>query len=361
MGLKVALACGGTGGHVFPALAVGKVLREEHGAELVVVGRPSSSEETWARQAGIAFRGVRAVPLHRTRVWRNLALPFVAGQAVSQAKQVLSEEGVQVVFATGGYVCLPAGIASRRLGLPLVVHEANSHPGVANRILARLADRVFAGSPAGAARLPRGEVVGNPVRPLDGRTRQQMREALGLSEGDRFLVVIGGSQGARGVNRILCEESQALVAKGWKILWQTGAAGLDEARQVAASLEGVRVEAFVPDVYGAFGAADLALTRSGGSTLGELALHGLPSVLVPFPSATGNHQEINAREYEAAGAATVVLESQWKPGLAADALENLWRRREDAAQAMKGFGRPRCAHDLARAVVDAARAAGRPA
>ncbi|HOX53647.1 MAG TPA: glycosyltransferase, partial [Fibrobacteria bacterium] len=82
MGLKVALACGGTGGHVFPALAVGKVLREEHGAELVVVGRPSSSEETWARQAGIAFRGVRAVPLHRTRVWRNLALPFVAGQAV---------------------------------------------------------------------------------------------------------------------------------------------------------------------------------------------------------------------------------------------------------------------------------------
>ncbi|MBK8803116.1 MAG: undecaprenyldiphospho-muramoylpentapeptide beta-N-acetylglucosaminyltransferase [Fibrobacteres bacterium] len=361
MELKVALACGGTGGHVFPALAVGKVLREEHGASLVVVGRPGSAEETWARQGGFEFRGVKAVPLHRSKIWRNLALPFVASQAVSQASQVLTSERVQVVFATGGYVCLPAGIAAKRLGIPLVVHEANSHPGVANRILARMASRVFAGSPAGASRLPRGEVVGNPVRPLDGRTRVQMREALALSPEDRFLVVIGGSQGARGVNRILAEESARLVAKGWKILWQTGAAGLEEARKVAATLEGVRAEAFVPDVYGAFGAADLALTRSGGSTLGELALHGLPSVLVPFPSATGNHQEINAREYESAGAAMVVLESQWTPGRATEALDGLWQRREAASRAMLSFGRPRCAHDLAQAVVDAANPSGRAA
>lgn len=361
MGMKVALACGGTGGHVFPALAVGKVLREEHGADLVVVGRPASSEETWARQAGFAFRGVKAVPLHRSRVWRNLALPFVAGQAVNQARQVLSEEGVQVVFATGGYVCLPAGVAARRLEIPLVVHEANSHPGVANRILARMADRVFAGSPAGASRLPKGEVVGNPVRPLDGRSRSQLRQAMGLSEQDRFLVVIGGSQGARGVNRILADEGPGLVSKGWKILWQTGAAGLEEARKVASSHEGIRVEAFVPDVYGAFGAADLALTRSGGSTLGELALHGLPSVLVPFPSATGNHQEINAREYESAGAAMVVLESEWKPGAASRALDALWSRRSQAVEAMRGFGRPRCAHDLAQAVVDSLAQVGRSA
>lgn len=361
MGLKVALACGGTGGHVFPALAVGKVLREEHGADLVVVGRPGSPEENWARQAGFEFRGVKAVPLHRSRFWKNLALPFVAAGAVSQARQVLSSEGVQVVFATGGYVCLPAGIAARRLKIPLVVHEANSHPGVANRILARMAGRVFAGSPAGAASLPRGEVVGNPVRPLDGRTREQMRAALGLSSEDRFLVVIGGSQGARGVNRMLAAEAADLVGKGWKILWQTGAAGLDQAREVASRLDGVRAEAFVPDVYGAFGAADLALTRSGGSTLGELALHGLPSVLVPFPAATANHQEINAREYESAGAAIVVLESEWTPGRAVAALDSLWQKKAQAARAMLSFGRPRCAHDLAQAVVDAAKVPGRPA
>lgn len=355
MGLKIVLACGGTGGHVFPALAVGKVLRDVHGAEVAVVGRPDSPERKWATDAGFAFSGVPAVPLHRSRWWRNALLPLAAQGSVAKARRILSELAPQAVFATGGYVSLPTGLAARMAGIPLLVHESNSHPGIANRLLARLANRVFAGSPAGAAKLPRGESVGSPVRALDGRSREEMRALWSLAPSDRFLVVIGGSQGARGVNQILSSEAATLVERGWKILWQTGASGLDAARQAAANLPSVRVEAFVSDVYGAFGAADLALTRSGASTLAELALHALPSVLVPFPSATGNHQELNAREFEAAGAASVLLESAWKPGMAVDAVESLWSRRAAAATAMGSFGRPDCASFLAQAVVDAAK------
>jgi UDP-N-acetylglucosamine--N-acetylmuramyl-(pentapeptide) pyrophosphoryl-undecaprenol N-acetylglucosamine transferase len=354
MGLKVALACGGTGGHVFPALAVGRALKERHGAELVVVGRAEGGESRWAADAGIRFRSVPAVPLRRSRPWTNVLLPLRAAGALRAARSVLIEEAPHAVLATGGYVSLPTGAAARLSGIPLLVHESNSHPGVANRLLARLADRVFAGSPAGAARLPRGEVVGNPVRPLDGRSRAEMRTAQGLTESDKFLVVVGGSQGARGVNRILRAEAEAFARTGWKVLWQAGRSGIEEARMAASSIEGVRAVEFVDDVYGAFGAADLALTRSGASTLAELALHGLPSVLVPFPSATGNHQEINAREFEAAGAAAVVLESGWREGDALRAVEKLHARRAEASSAMLSFARPGCAEVVADAVALAA-------
>jgi len=355
MGLKVALACGGTGGHVFPALSVGRALQERHDAEIVVVGRPGSPEEKWSLDAGYRFRGVRAVPLRRSRWWTNAGLPVDALGSVAAAKSVLRQEAPRAVFATGGYVSLPTGIAARLLRTPLVVHESNSYPGVANRLLARIADRVFAGSPAGAARLHGAEAVGNPVRPLDGRTRGELRAGLGLSDSDKYLVVIGGSQGARGVNRILGAEIGALVERGWRILWQTGAEGLAKAREVASSLPQAKVEPFVTDVYGAFGAADLALTRSGASTLAELALHGLPSVLVPFPSATGNHQEINAREFESAGAAAVLTESGYSDGDAVRAVERLWERRSSASRAMLSFARPDCAIRIADAVAEAAK------
>lgn len=348
---KIALACGGTGGHIFPALAVGKELREAHGAQVFVVGRPASMEERLSLQGGYAFESVPAVPLYRSRVWRNALLPLRAWQSLRAAQGLLRREKPQAVFATGGYVCLPTGVAARLAGVPIFVHEANSHPGVANRLLARLATGVFAGSPAGAKALGHGATVtGNPVRALDGRTRQDLRASLSLTESDKFLVVIGGSQGARGVNRILANEVASFLADGWTVLWQTGPAEVETMRSTVASHPRLRIEAFVTDMYAMFGAADLALTRAGGSTLGELALHGLPSLLIPFPAATGNHQEMNAREYECAGAAMVILESEWKTGMAKHAVDSLWAKRETASQAMTSFSRPDCAKVLAQAV-----------
>ncbi len=355
MALKIALACGGTGGHVFPALAAGTVLRDEMGASLVLLGRTGALEERLASQAGVAFLPVPAVPLHRTRVWRNLSLPWTAWTCVRQARRALATCAPDAVLATGGFVSLPTGIAARTMGIPVVVHESNAHPGVANRLLARVADRLLVGSPAGAlafARLP-AVVVGNPARSRDARSREQLRAERGLTDSDRYLVVIGGSQGARGLNRILAEEIRALLSAGWKVLWQAGPTGLDMAREAAAGLEGVRVEAFVSDVYGDFGAADLAMTRAGASTLAELSLFGLPSVLVPYPHATGNHQELNAREMSQAGAAELLVERDWTPGSAYAAVERLWARRAEASRSILAFARPQAARDTALAVVAA--------
>lgn len=352
MALNIVLACGGTGGHVFPALAAGAVLRDEMGASLTVFGRAGALEERLAATASVPFRDVPAVPLHRSRVWRNLALPLVAARCVMAARKALQALAPDAVLATGGFVSLPTGLAARTLGIPVVVHESNAHPGVANRLMARIATRLLVGSPAGAAAFaPRpAEVVGNPARRRDDRDREVLRAERGLGPDDRYLVVIGGSQGARGVNSILATEIRDLLASGWKVLWQTGPSGLDGARAATEGLEGVQVSAFVNDVYGEFASADLALTRAGASTLAELALFGLPSVLVPFPSATGNHQEINARELSEAGACELLVERDYAPGAAKAALERLWARRAEASAALSQFSRQDAAHAVARAV-----------
>ncbi|MCB9496986.1 MAG: UDP-N-acetylglucosamine--N-acetylmuramyl-(pentapeptide) pyrophosphoryl-undecaprenol N-acetylglucosamine transferase [Fibrobacteria bacterium] len=352
MALTIALACGGTGGHVFPALAAGEHLRSVHGFDLVVLGRGGFLEQTLAERAGVPFASIPASPLHRSGIWRNLSLPITMVRSVAAARKVLRRTGARAVLATGGYVSLPTGIAARTLGLPVVVHESNAHPGVANRLLARLARKLLVGSPAGALAFAPAvaEVVGNPVRTRDARTREELRAARGIGGNERYLVVIGGSQGGRGLNAILAAEIRSFVASGWKVLWQTGPAGLEAAKVAAEGIEGVRVEAFVHDVFGELGAADLALTRAGASTLAELALFALPSVLVPFPYATGNHQESNAREMAVAGAAELLVERDWRDGAALAALERLFARRQDASRAMASFSRPDAAREVARVV-----------
>jgi len=349
MALKIALACGGTGGHVFPALSVGRILLQEYGFETVLFGRRDSLEERLAERDGVPFVAIPAVPFQRSGKWRNLAVPVHLLRALGAARTRLKQEGVSCVFATGGYVSLPTGLAASLAGLPLWLLEPNAHAGLANRLLGNRARRVFAGSPAAGAGFPaeRTEVTGNPVRPLDGRTRQELRAALGLSEEERFLLVLGGSQGARGVNEMLSKEARALHEGGWTILWQTGEREFEHRRASVAGVEGVRVEAFVNDVYGVLGAADLCVSRSGAGAVAEIALHRVPAVFVPFPFATDNHQETNARELEEAGAGFVLTERAYKAGLLERSLDALWTRRADAARAMKQFSRPDAASRIA--------------
>ena len=349
MALKIALACGGTGGHVFPALAVGRILSQEYGFETVLFGRRDSLEQRLAERDGVPFVAIPAVPFQRSGKWRNLAVPVHLLRSLGTARKLLRREGVSCVFATSGYVSLPTGLAASLAGLPLWLLEPNAHAGLANRLLGNRARRVFAGSPAAGAGFPaeRTEVTGNPVRPLDGRTRQELRAALGLSEEERFLLVLGGSQGARGVNEMLSKEARALHEGGWTILWQTGEREFELRRSLARGIAGVQVESFLHDVYAALGAADLCVSRSGAGAVAELALHGLPTVLVPYPHATDNHQETNARELEEAGAGVVLTERAYGDGLLKRSVDALWSNRQKAARALLAFSRPDAASHIA--------------
>ncbi|MEN9354698.1 MAG: hypothetical protein RL318_2023 [Fibrobacterota bacterium] len=349
MAMKIALACGGTGGHVFPALAVGRILNREFGIETLMLGRAGSLEERLASREGVEFIAIPAIPLHRASAWKNVALPVHMLRTVGSARKQLKRAGVQGVFATGGYVALPSGLAATLLGLPLWLLEPNAHAGVANRLLGGRAKRIFAGSPDAARTFAKGrtEVTGNPVRAMDDRSRNDLRSEFGLAPEDRMLLVLGGSQGAHGVNEMMAHEGKRLTEAGWRILWQTGEKEAGLRRTQNAGREGIRIEAFLNDVYGALKAADLCVSRSGAGAVAELALHRLPTVFVPYPHATDNHQETNARELEEAGAGFVLTERAYGEGLLTRNIEALWARRDAAAKAMQSFSRPQAAHTIA--------------
>ncbi len=311
--MRIVLAGGGTTGHISPMLATAEVLRERvPGAGLVCVGTPRGLETTLVPQAGFELRLVDPVPLPRRITPQLFSLPWRLAKSVGQAKEVLRDFQAEAVVGFGGYASLPVFLAARRLGLPVVLHEANAVPGLANRIAARFAVTVcvtFANTG-----LPRQQVTGLPVRRavagLDRlEAREQARGRFGLDPGAKVLLVSGGSQGARRLNQATIAALPRLDQAGVSVLHVTGKANFDEPvdlpRLTGSSY--VRV-AYVDRMEEAYAAADLMLARSGAATVTETAMVGLPAIYVPLPHGNGE-QAKNAAGVVAAGGGLLVADA----------------------------------------------------
>ncbi|MCB9777761.1 MAG: undecaprenyldiphospho-muramoylpentapeptide beta-N-acetylglucosaminyltransferase [Alphaproteobacteria bacterium] len=307
----IALAGGGTGGHVYPAIAMGEALRAR-GHEVLYFGETRRLEGRVAPARGFPFHAVPAAQFPRTGGPRAKAA-FARGLAasVAEARSLLHAHRVDAVLGVGGYVMAPTVLAAASLGIPSAIHEANVTPGLANRLCARVADLVLLTFAATADKLPGKapvEVVGCPVNPkiLTG-DRAQALARYGLSAERPVLLVVGGSLGAATINDlgIACARAE----RDWQLLFVTGPRYHAD---VAAALDplpaGVALVDYEDRMQDAYAASDLVLCRAGSSTLTELAAVGRPSVLVPSPNVTDNHQEANARGIEAEGAAMVVVE-----------------------------------------------------
>lgn len=384
MSATVLLAGGGTGGHVFPSLAVAAALREAR-PDLAVefVGTPRGLEARLVPADGWLLHHVDALPFERRLSVRTLRLPVTVGRAARDVARLIRRRGVVAACVFGGYVSVPLALAARWTRTPLVVHEQNAVPGLANRLAARWAETVAASYPTAAERfagrrgVDRVVLTGNPVRPgLAGVDRAALRgealAAFGLEPDRRTLLVFGGSQGARSLNR-------AAVASvtSWnrpetlQILHAAGRWEPDEVRaawDAALSAAGgpvplVRCVEFIERMDLAYAAADVVACRAGASTIAELTVLGLPSVLVPFPTAIADEQTENAVELARIGGAVTIPDADLDgPSLAAAA--EAWltddRRRAGAARAARSLGRPDAAASVAGLLLDAAgpRAAG---
>lgn len=307
---KILLTTGGTGGHIFPALAVAEeLLQRDPSIRLLFVGSLYGPEERLAREAGVPFeglpvrgflgRGLRAVGAGARMSW-----------AVLKALNIVRRFRPQAVAGFGGYAAFAPMLAARLAGVPGILHEQNAVAGASNRMLARLARRICLSLPGTEGFAPEKCVLtGNPVRrsvSAVGRLPRQWRT--------RHLLILGGSQGAHALNVFLPEILPALKAAGVEIRHQSGSRDLESARAAyqAAGYDGACVSAFIDDMAGAYAWADLALCRSGASTVAELCAAGLPAVLVPFPQAVHDHQTANARLLEKAGAALLVREEEMR-------------------------------------------------
>jgi UDP-N-acetylglucosamine--N-acetylmuramyl-(pentapeptide) pyrophosphoryl-undecaprenol N-acetylglucosamine transferase len=326
--VTIVFAGGGTGGHLYPAIAIADALRER--ATIVFVGTADRLEATIVPKAGYALQTIASRPLPRG-FSLDVVRAFAANlQGTLQSLHLLAARRPDLVVATGGYVAFPVALAARMrrfFGLsraPLVLLEPNAAPGLTNRLLTPMVDEVWD-----------LETTGIPVRAtlraLPPRDRAIAR--LGLNPALRTVVAVGGSQGARSINDALVDlVARDAIPPAWQLLVVTGR---DEYERVAASLPNARP--YLDDMADAYAVADLLIARAGASTLAELAALGKPAILVPYPYAAQGHQSENAQRFAAAGAAVVLSDTDLKAGALDRALAETVRP-ERLAQLSAGAG-----------------------
>ncbi len=320
MSAPVMVMAGGTGGHIFPGLAVAAAL-QRRAVPVVWLGARGGLEERLVLGRGVAFEGIAVRGLRGKGAMRKLMLPIDLLRAVWQARRVLQRTAPRCVVSFGGFAAGPGGLAALISRKPLVVHEQNRIPGLTNRVLAKLARRVLSGFPDVFAA---GEWVGNPVR-AEIAALPTPQERFGARQGAVNLLVLGGSQGARVLNQTLPSALALVDAAHRPTVWhQCGQAGL-EATVAAYEKAGVaaKVSAFVDDMAAAYAWADLAICRAGALTLAELTAAGLGAWLVPYPYAVDDHQTANAGWLVAAGAAEMLPEATLSAGSLARKLQTL--------------------------------------
>ena len=366
--MRVVIGTGGTAGHIFPALVTAEHLRDGYGAEIVFVGTGTGQEARLVPAAGFELRRIEAMPFHRGLSLRAIGAPFAALRGAKLAREFI--RGSDAVLGMGGYVSVPVSVAANREKVPLVIHEQNAVLGLANRLAARWASVIGLSFPEAGRHLPRSAravTVGNPVRASivaaaerTAELRAQARAELELEEGRTTILIFGGSQGAIRLNRAAIELAGLLRDReDMQLLIVTGPRNHAELQRHVPTSGALRVHAvaFLERIELAYSVADLAVARAGAMTIAELTACGVPAILVPYPYATANHQEANARAVERAGGAVVLLDEQTNGAVLARTIDELARwqdRLPTMARASRAFGKPGAADALAGLVVSAA-------
>lgn len=370
MGARILIAGGGTGGHLYPALNLATALRAARpDLELMLVGASRGIEARVLPGAGVPYRLLPMEPLQRRRPLRNWRLIATAPAVVAGLREVFRELDPQVVVGTGGYASGPAVLYGLLTGRRTALQEQNAIPGLVTRQLSSRVDRIFLGYPEAADYLQVGRKTrvlawGNPVATRVGSPRESEGPGGNRTDGfqwprGRVIGVIGGSQGARGLNDLLAADLRDAVRwpKDTTLVWITGPGHLESVNAAVAAIrwaDRIVTVPWVDDLGARLSGLSLAISRSGAMFCSELAAAGVPAVLVPFPAAAGDHQKYNAAALESAGAAVMLEERTMKRGeLWGEVLELLAEEERllRMASEMRARGRPDAAEQIGRAHV----------
>ena len=358
--MKIVFAGGGTGGHLYPGLAIARALvRCDDSVEPFFIGAKRGIEREVLPGTEFPHALLDLHPLYRTRPWENWRTVRGGVTAWRAIGRQLRFGNPRLVVGTGGYAAglvLAYAAANKR---PYVLQEQNSHPGLTMRAFSRWAREVYLGFPEAGALLPRGAGTamidtGNPIEPPPSPrpNRLEARERWNFAPGGRVLLIVGGSQGARAMNDVVAAWIREGVPEGWQVIWATGRGSYDSYASI--SDERVRVRPYLAPIAHAYAAADLAIGRAGAMTTAELCAWGIPSVLVPLPTAAADHQTANARALERAGASLFIAQSEFtvdriNTTLKAVDSERTLLPRLAAASAARG--RPDAAETIARRIL----------
>jgi UDP-N-acetylglucosamine--N-acetylmuramyl-(pentapeptide) pyrophosphoryl-undecaprenol N-acetylglucosamine transferase len=318
--MRVVFAGGGTGGHVYPALAVAEELMKKcPDSKILFIGGTRGIEQKIIGSSGFPVKTIPVIGFPRKLSLEIFVFPWKLGISIIRSLRILSGFKPSLIMATGGYVSGPPVIAARFLKIPVTIQEPNSFPGITNRKLARFADMIFLGF-QDAKRFFTGGVetiyTGIPVRKeIGAKDRESSARSFGLDPAVKTLLVFGGSQGSLAINKAFSRIVEPLAERGVQVLWQAGDAEFPAWKEYDGWGGKIHVLPYITNMADAYAASDLVLARAGAMSIAEITACGIPAIFIPLPWATANHQEYNARSIEAAGGAKVILEKNLTPEL----------------------------------------------
>ncbi|MFW6256803.1 MAG: undecaprenyldiphospho-muramoylpentapeptide beta-N-acetylglucosaminyltransferase [Bacillota bacterium] len=317
--MKILITGGGTGGHIYPALSAAKKLEDE-GGEVLYVGSRESLESEIVTREEISFQGISVAPLPRKINFSLFKAVLVSTAGFFQSLNIIRKFKPDVVFGTGGFVAGPVVLAGSILGARTLIHEQNIYPGITNKLLSYVVDKIALNFPGAIQYFPgraqkKFVVTGNPVREkiMTARYKEGIKQ-LNLDEHKKTVLAFGGSQGAESINRAMGEVCRQLAGnKDIQIIYITGQGKYDQVLESlgpVAESSNLHIKSYLHNIELAYAASDLVVCRAGATGLAEITVRGLPAILIPYPYASGNHQDFNARFLEDNQAALVISDSK---------------------------------------------------
>lgn len=360
--MKVIISGGGTGGHIYPAIAIANELKKiDPTTEILFVGAEGKMEMEKVPRAGYAIVGLPVVGIRRELTLANLGFPLKLGRSLLRARQIVRDFQPDVAVGVGGYASGPVLLAASLKGIPTLIQEQNSYAGLTNKALARWAKRICVAYPGMDAFFPADKLklTGNPVRSDIQFADAQLdagRTLFGLEASRPTLLIIGGSQGARSINESIEAGLSRFVDAGVQVLWQTGTAFIERARQAVASLGSplIKPHDFIYEMDKAYAVADAVVSRAGALSVSELCLVGRPAILVPLLTAAEDHQTKNAMSLVDQKAALLVNDQAARTDLvtAALALLSSPEQQQELSARIKTMAKPNAARDIATEVIN---------
>ncbi|MED4463307.1 undecaprenyldiphospho-muramoylpentapeptide beta-N-acetylglucosaminyltransferase [Metabacillus fastidiosus] len=354
--MKVVVSGGGTGGHIYPALAlINEMKRNDENIEFLYIGTEKGLEKGIVERAGIPFQSIEITGFKRKLSLDNIKTVIRFLKGVNDSKKMLKQFKPDVVIGTGGYVCGPVVYAAAKLGIPSIVHEQNSLPGITNKFLAKYVDKVAICFSEAEKYFPTDKVVltGNPrASEVIGADGKKGKESLGLTNGKKSVLIFGGSRGARAINNAVLQIIPALKNKDYEVVYVTGEVhykNVMEKIEKMSSPPNIIIKPFIHNMPDVLAGIDLIVSRAGATSLAEITALGLPSILIPSPYVTANHQEVNARSLSDHDAAILLSEQALNGEVLLAQMDEILlneQRLTQMAEASKKLGIPDAAKKL---------------
>lgn len=359
--MKVLVTGGGTGGHIYPGIAIAQAIMEKYPtAQISFVGTDRGLEAELVPRAGFPFLKITVAGLQRKLTLKNVQAIGKLGAGLLQAWRIIRREKPELVIGTGGYVCGPVVMMAALAGIPTLIHEQNAMPGLTNRILSHFVDAIAITYAESIPYFPKRTKIsktGNPIR-TEILTTDRITgcKNLGIAADKTVLLIFGGSRGARSINQTMCQAIPHLIRDPkFHVLFITGKNDYQKIVELLPSdANNLTVLPYLFNMQDALAASDLIISRAGATTLAEITAKGISAILVPYPYATGNHQEHNARVLEKAGAARVVLDNELNSEKLVKLIKEIGSNEEMRAQMSKKsreLSNPHAARQIAEAAI----------